>query len=38
VGACRVVVGLELGKLPFQMSGIPEQHLIEEFPPHLDGR
>ena len=34
VAACRVVVGLELGKLPFQITGIPEQHLVEKFSPH----
>ena len=31
VTACRVVVRLELGKLPFQITAIPEQHLVEEF-------
>jgi hypothetical protein len=34
VGACGVVVQLELGKLPFQIMAIPEQHLVEEFAPH----
>jgi hypothetical protein len=34
VRACGVVVDLELGKLPFEITGIPEQHLIEEFSPH----
>ena len=30
----RGVVNLELGKLAFQITGIPEQHLVEEFSPH----
>jgi hypothetical protein len=30
----RVVVRLELAKLPFQVAGIPEQHMIEKFAPH----
>jgi hypothetical protein len=34
VAACRVVVGLELGKLPFEIMGIPKQHLVEEFSTH----
>jgi hypothetical protein len=34
VTACRVVITLELGKLAFQVEGIPEQHLVEEFSPH----
>ena len=34
VAACRIVVGLELGKLAFKITGIPEQHLVEEFSPH----
>jgi hypothetical protein len=25
---------LEVGKFPFQITGIPEQHLIEKFSPH----
>jgi hypothetical protein len=27
------VVDLELPKLPFQITGIPKQHLVEEFSP-----
>ena len=34
VRTCRVVVGLELVKLPFQVTAIPEQHLVEKFAPH----
>jgi hypothetical protein len=34
VKACRVVVPLELGQLPFQIAGMPEQHVVEEFSPH----
>jgi hypothetical protein len=34
MAACRIVVNLELGKLAFQITGIPEQHLIEKFSPH----
>ena len=34
VAACRVVVGLEVGKLPFKITGIPEQHMVEKFSPH----
>jgi hypothetical protein len=34
VAACRIVVSLELGKLPFQITGIPEQHMVEKFSPH----
>ena len=34
VAACRIVVGLEVGKLPFQITGIPEQHMVEKFSPH----
>ena len=34
VRTCRVVVRLELGKLPFQITGSPEQHLVEEFLPY----
>jgi hypothetical protein len=33
VAACRVVVGLEVGKLPFKITGIPEQHLVEKLSP-----
>ena len=29
----RVEVGLEVAKLPFKITGIPEQHLVEEFSP-----
>jgi hypothetical protein len=28
---CRVVVGLKLGKLPFKITAIPEQHMVQEF-------
>src|SRR5262245_12257314 len=31
MGACRVVVRLELGQLSFQVTGIPEQHAVEKF-------
>ena len=34
VTARRIVVNLELGKLPFQITGIPEQHMVEKFSPH----
>ena len=34
VAACRVVVGLELAKLPFKITAIPEQHMVEEFSTH----
>jgi len=34
LAACRVVVGLEVGKLPFKITGIPEQHMVEKFSPH----
>ena len=34
VAALRIVVNLELNKLAFQITGIPEQHLIEKFSPH----
>ena len=34
VRACGVVVNLDLGKLPLQITGIPEQHLVEKFAPH----
>jgi len=26
--------GLEIGKLPFKITGIPEQHMVEKFSPH----
>jgi hypothetical protein len=29
MAACRVVVDLEVGRLPFQITGIPEQHRVE---------
>ena len=31
VAACRVVIGLELSKLPFQVTGIPERDMVKEF-------
>ena len=34
VRTCRVVIGMELAQLPFQIAGIPEQHMVEEFAPH----
>jgi hypothetical protein len=34
VATCRVVVGLEVGKLPFKITGIPEQHMVDQFSPH----
>ena len=34
VAACRIVVGLEVGELPFKITGIPEQHMVEKFSPH----
>src|SRR6267378_2657389 len=34
MAACRIVVNLELGKLAFQITGIPEQHMIKKFSPH----
>jgi hypothetical protein len=34
MAANRIVVNLELGKLAFQITGIPEQHMIEKFSPH----
>jgi hypothetical protein len=34
VAACRVVVGLEVGKFPFKITAIPEQHMVETFSPH----
>jgi len=33
VAAARIVVHLEFGKLPFQITRIPEQHMIEELSP-----
>ena len=35
MAASLVVVSPELGKLPFQDTGIPEQHMVENFSPHL---
>jgi hypothetical protein len=34
VAARRIVVNLELGKLPFQITRIPQQHMVEKFSPH----
>jgi len=34
VATCRIVVNLELGKLPFQIAGIPERHMVQKFSPH----
>ena len=34
VAARLVVVNLEFSQLPFQVSAVPEQHIIEEFTPH----
>jgi hypothetical protein len=34
VAARRLVGGLEFGQLPFQITGIPEQHMVEKFSPH----
>jgi hypothetical protein len=34
VAARRVVVGLEVGKFAFEITGIPEQHMVEKFSPH----
>ena len=34
VAACCVVVKLELGKLPLQIAGIPEQYMVEKFSPY----
>ena len=33
VAAYLVVVGLEVGKCPFKITGIPEQHMVETFSP-----
>ena len=33
VAACRVVVGLEVGKFPLKITGIPE-HMVEKFSSH----
>jgi hypothetical protein len=34
VAACPVVVRLELAKLLFQITSIPELHMVKEFSPH----
>ena len=34
MGACCVVVRLELGQPSFQVTGIPEQQVVEKFSPH----
>jgi PAS domain-containing protein len=34
VAARRVVIGLEIRQLPFQVQSIPEQHVVEKFSPH----
>lgn len=34
VVACRIALNLELGKLPFQITPIPEQDMVEKFAPH----
>jgi hypothetical protein len=33
VAAGRVVIGLKVGKCRFQITGIPEQHMVETFSP-----
>ena len=33
VAAYLVVVGLEVGKFPFKITGIPEQHMVDTFSP-----
>ena len=33
VAAHLVVVGLEVGKCPFKITGMPEQHMVEKFSP-----
>ena len=33
MAAHLVVVGLEVGKFPFKITGIPEQHMVETFSP-----
>ena len=38
MGACRVVVLLELGQFSFQVTGIPEQHVVEKFSPQCSDR
>ena len=34
VATCRVVVGLEVGELPFKVTPIPEQHIVEKLSSH----
>jgi hypothetical protein len=34
VPARRVVAGLEVGKLPLKITGIPERHMVEKFSPY----
>jgi hypothetical protein len=34
VAAGRVVIGLEIRQLPFQVPSISEQHVVEKFSPH----
>ena len=34
VAAWPVVVGLEVGELPLQIAGIPEQHMVQKLSPH----
>jgi hypothetical protein len=34
MAACRVVVALELAKLPLKITAVPEQHMVEEFSAH----
>ena len=33
VAAYLVVVGLEVGKFPFKITGIPKQHMVDKFSP-----
>jgi hypothetical protein len=34
MAADGVVIGLELGELPLQVTGIPERHVVEKLPSH----
>ena len=34
VASCRIVVGLEVGKVPFKITGFSEQHMVQTFSPH----
>jgi hypothetical protein len=34
MGAGRVVVALELAKLPLKITAVPEQHMVEKFSAH----